>query len=46
MITDGLAIKHPDQLWIGGAWVPPRSGRMIDLVSPDTETVVAQVADA
>jgi acyl-CoA reductase-like NAD-dependent aldehyde dehydrogenase len=46
MITDGLAIKHPDQLWIGGAWVPPRSGRMIDLVSPDTETVVAQVAEA
>jgi aldehyde dehydrogenase (NAD+) len=46
MIPEGIAIKHPDRLWIGGDWRVAHSGRMIDLVSPDTELVVGAVAEA
>ncbi|MBC2651178.1 aldehyde dehydrogenase [Novosphingobium flavum] len=46
MLPDGVAVKHPDKVWIGGEWRQPHSGRMIDIVSPDTETVVALVAEA
>ena len=40
------AIRHPDRLFIGGAWVEAHSGRYIEIVSPDTEQVVARVAEA
>jgi len=46
MIPTGLSIKHPDRLWIGGAWTVAHSGRMIELVSPDTEEVIGAVAEA
>jgi aldehyde dehydrogenase (NAD+) len=46
MIPEGIAIKHPDRLWIGGDWRLAHSGRMIDLISPDTELVVGAVAEA
>jgi acyl-CoA reductase-like NAD-dependent aldehyde dehydrogenase len=46
MIPTGLAIKHPDRLWIGGAWTVAHSGRTIELVSPDTERVIGAVAEA
>jgi aldehyde dehydrogenase (NAD+) len=46
VIPAGLKIQHSDRLWIGGAWVPAHSGRMIDLVSPDTEEVIGAVAEA
>jgi len=39
-------IKHPDRLFIGGEWVLPNSGRQLEIVSPDTEQVVARVAEA
>jgi aldehyde dehydrogenase (NAD+) len=39
-------IRHPDRLFIGGAWVEAHSGRQIEVVSPDTEQVVARVAEA
>ena len=39
-------IRHPDRLFIGGAWVPAHSGRMIDQVNPNTEEVFAAVAEA
>ena len=39
-------LSHPDRLFIGGAWVEPHSGRQLELVSPDTEQVVARVAEA
>ncbi len=29
-----------------GAWVEPHSGRQIEITSPDTEQVVARVAEA
>jgi acyl-CoA reductase-like NAD-dependent aldehyde dehydrogenase len=41
-----VALRHPDKLYIGGAWVEPHSGRRIEIVSPDTEQVVASVAEA
>lgn len=37
---------HLDELFIGGRWVPTATGRTVDVVSPSTESVVAQVADA
>jgi len=40
------ALRHPDRLFIGGAWVEPHSGRQLEIVSPDTEQVVARVAEA
>ncbi|SFG44426.1 Acyl-CoA reductase [Novosphingobium sp. CF614] len=46
MLPQGVAIAHPDRLHIGGAWVPAQSGRMIEIVSPDSEQVVARVAEA
>lgn len=46
LLPPGVAIAHPEALYIGGAWVPPHSGRLIDLVSPDTEQIVARVAEA
>jgi acyl-CoA reductase-like NAD-dependent aldehyde dehydrogenase len=39
-------LRHPDRLFIGGVWVEPHSGRQIEIVSPDTEQVVAHVAEA
>ncbi len=37
---------HFDQLFIDGAWVKPSTNRMIEVVSPITEEVVFQVAEA
>ena len=39
-------LRHPDRLYIGGAWVEPHSGRQLEIVSPDTEQVVVRVAEA
>jgi aldehyde dehydrogenase (NAD+) len=39
-------LRHPDRLFIGGEWVEPHSGRQLEIVSPDTEQVVARVAEA
>jgi len=46
MLPEGVAVMHPDKVWIGGEWRLPHSNRTIDIVSPDTEAVVAQVAEA
>ena len=46
LLPEGIAIAHPEHLYIGGAWVAAQSGRLIELVSPDTEHVVARVAEA
>jgi aldehyde dehydrogenase (NAD+) len=46
MIPAELKIRHPARLWIGGAWTPAHSGRMIELISPDTEEVIGAVAEA
>jgi betaine-aldehyde dehydrogenase len=41
-----IHIKHPDQLFIGGAWVTPSSDGRIEVVSPVTEEVIFTVAEA
>ncbi len=46
MIPEGVNIAHPDRLYIGGRWVTANSGRLIELVSPNTEQVVGRVAEA
>lgn len=45
MTPEGVHIAHPDELFIGGRWVAPHSGRFIEIVSPNTEQVVARVAE-
>ena len=46
MTPDGVSLQHPDCVWIGGAWRAPHSNRSIEIVSPNTEQVVAIVAEA
>ena len=43
---EGVNVKHPDKVWIGGEWRAGHSGRMIELVSPNSEQVVGAVAEA
>ncbi|MFT3720171.1 aldehyde dehydrogenase [Pseudorhodoferax sp.] len=37
---------HHDRLYIGGAWVPPGSDGMLDVIAPATETCYVRVAEA
>jgi aldehyde dehydrogenase (NAD+) len=46
MTPQGVNIKHPDRIYIDGQWIPAHSGRMIELVSPNSEQVIAAVAEA
>ena len=46
MTPEGVTLQHPDCVWIGGMWRAPHSGRSIEIVSPNTEQVVAVVAEA
>ena len=46
MLPEGVNIAHPDKLFIAGRWIPAHSGRLIELVSPDSEQVVGTVAEA
>ena len=40
----GLKIKYADRLLIGGRWVEPLGGGRVQIVSPETEQVVASTA--
>ncbi|MPT48577.1 MAG: aldehyde dehydrogenase [Sphingobium sp.] len=46
MVPENITVAHPDRLYIGGEWVEASSGRMIELVSPNSEEVVGRVAEA
>jgi aldehyde dehydrogenase (NAD+) len=46
MTPDGVHIRNRDRVFIGSAWVPAHSGRMIELISPNTEAVIGSVAEA
>ena len=46
LLPSGVSLAHPDRLFIGGEWVEAASGRMIEVESPVTETIVARVAEA
>ncbi|MCK9503703.1 MAG: aldehyde dehydrogenase [Porticoccaceae bacterium] len=41
-----VPLSHIDCLYIDGQWVKPLSGAMIDVISPATEQLYMQVADA
>src|SRR5262245_883388 len=46
MTPEGVTIRHPDKLFIGGEWVARTSGRQLAIVNPNSEEVVARVAEA
>ena len=46
MLAANIRIAHPDKLYIDGQWVAPKSGRQIEIVSPNSEEVVVRVAEA
>ncbi|MCL6250348.1 aldehyde dehydrogenase [Altererythrobacter sp. KTW20L] len=46
MTPQGVNIKHPDKLFIGGEWVQPHGTAQIEVVNPASEEVIARVAHA
>ncbi len=46
MTPTGVNVANPEKVFIGGLWRPAHSGRSIEIVSPNTEQVVAVVAEA
>jgi acyl-CoA reductase-like NAD-dependent aldehyde dehydrogenase len=46
MTPQGVTIRHPDKLYIGGEWVAATSGRQLEIVNPNSEEVVARTAEA
>jgi aldehyde dehydrogenase (NAD+) len=46
MTPDGVKVKHAERVWIGGKWIAAHSGRMIPLISPNTEEMIGAVAEA
>ncbi len=46
MTPPGVNIANTDKLYIGGRWIAAQSGRMIELISPNTEQVIGSVAEA
>ena len=46
MTPEGVTIRHPDKLYIGGEWVAPLSGEQLEVVNPNSEEVIARVAAA
>jgi aldehyde dehydrogenase (NAD+) len=46
MLPEGVRIAHPDKLYIGGEWVLPHADRQLEMVSPNTEQVIARCAEA
>jgi aldehyde dehydrogenase (NAD+) len=44
--TDHVKIDPKYGLFIGGRWVSPRSGKFFQTISPSTEQVLAEVAEA
>ncbi|MBC2777089.1 aldehyde dehydrogenase [Parasphingopyxis sp. GrpM-11] len=45
MLPEGVSIAHPDKIYIDGQWVAPAKSGAIEIVSPDSEEVVARVAE-
>src|SRR5580693_9453207 len=44
--TDHVTIAPRQELFIGGKWTAPRSGKYFDTISPSTEDKLAEVAEA
>src|SRR5476649_606555 len=44
--TAAAPLQQPDKLYIDGQWVPASTGKQISVISPDTEALYVQVAEA
>ncbi|HEY6462998.1 MAG TPA: aldehyde dehydrogenase family protein [Polyangiaceae bacterium] len=44
--TDHVTIAPRQELFVGGKWVAPRSGKYFDTINPATEDKLAEVAEA
>ena len=42
MTPQGITLRHPDRLFIDGEWVAAAKGRAFEVVSPNSEDVVAR----
>ncbi|MBB4640594.1 aldehyde dehydrogenase [Rhizorhapis suberifaciens] len=45
-LPQGINLRHPDRIFVGGEWAESSTGRRIDVISPNSETMVAQVSEA
>lgn len=45
MLPNSIRIAHPDKIFVGGKWETSSGNGVIEIVSPDSEEVVAQVVD-
>jgi len=43
--TAAAPLKHPEKLYIDGQWVSASTGRLISVISPDTEELYIRVAE-
>ncbi|PQA86072.1 aldehyde dehydrogenase [Hyphococcus luteus] len=46
LLPDGVTIRNPDKIFIGGAWASPSTDKTITLIDPNTEQPVGRVAEA
>ncbi|MBB4641417.1 aldehyde dehydrogenase [Rhizorhapis suberifaciens] len=46
MIPNDIRVANPDKLYIGGQWVESAGGKSIEIVSPNSEELIARVAEA
>src|SRR6187397_2764044 len=44
--ADHVRLKKRYELFVGGKWVAPKSGRYFDTFNPATEAKIAEVAEA
>lgn len=44
--TTEAPVTNPDRLFIGGSWVRPSTGRLLDVIDSNTESVYFRVAEA
>lgn len=45
-LRDAVPIRAPETFFINGDWVQPRSGRLLDVVSPTTEQLLLRYPEA
>lgn len=45
-VSEPVAVRHPDRLFIGGRWVSPGTAETLTVISPSTELEIARVAAA
>lgn len=46
LLPEGVMIRNPDKIFVGGAWAPPSTSKTITLIDPNTEQPVGRVAEA